>query len=275
MKIYAKLLVIALVFAMVFAVGSVSAVENGTADSSDLTLVPHEQVVSVPDSTVQEAGTSDLETSEDDTNVEKISSNSDEIINVTDSNVKESLKMTKKGGPVLGASNNVDVLGANPPIIPKGTTFHNISQAISSASTGDIIDLNGLTYTGKSPSNLPTTKAITIQNGTIDGRDIQSKEMVRYDNVILKNIQFINFNYNNPGYGRVFTFVNCTLENVKFLNSSNNVFKGIFSVLSSSKAINVEYDNIISGTCVADLKNSNLTNVNFTNSKVTDKGKIQ
>ena len=110
MKIYAKLLVIALVFAMGFAVGSVSAVENGTADASDLTLVPHEQVVSVPDSTVQEVETIDTETSADDTNVEKISSSSDEIINVTDSNVKESLKMSKKGGPVLGASNNEDVL---------------------------------------------------------------------------------------------------------------------------------------------------------------------
>ena len=97
MKIYAKLLVIALMIAMIFAVGSVSAVENGTADASDLTLVPHEQVVSVPDSTVQEVETIDTETSADDTNVEKISSSSDEIINVTDSNVKESLKMSKKG----------------------------------------------------------------------------------------------------------------------------------------------------------------------------------
>ena len=74
MKIYAKLLVIALMIAMIFAVGSVSAVENGTADASDLTLVPHEQVVSVPDSTVQEVETIDTETSADDTNVEKISS---------------------------------------------------------------------------------------------------------------------------------------------------------------------------------------------------------
>ena len=98
MKINAKLLVIALMIAMIFAVGSVSAVENGTADASDLTLVPHEQVVSVPDSTVQEVETIDTETSADDTNVEKISSSSDEIINVTDSNVKESLKMSKKGG---------------------------------------------------------------------------------------------------------------------------------------------------------------------------------
>ena len=138
MKIYAKLLVIALMIAMIFAVGSVSAVENGTADASDLTLVPHEQVVSVPDSTVQEVETIDTETSADDTNVEKISSSSDEIINVTDSNVKESLKMSKKGGPVLGASNNVDVLAAQT-FTPNETTFYDIHKEIVKAQDGDTI----------------------------------------------------------------------------------------------------------------------------------------
>ena len=269
MKIYAKLLVIALMIAMIFAVGSVSAVENGTADASDLTLVPHERVVSVPDSTVQEVETINTETSADDTNVEKISSSSDEIINVTDSNVKESLKMSKKGGPVLGASNNNNVLGAQT-IIPAGTTFNDIRIAINGSGNGDTIDLAGKTYNGTTPLNLQTNKSITIQNGIIDGKDITNKKEIIFTNVVLKNIQFINFNYNNGGYSRVFSFINCTLENVKFLNSSNNAYKGMFSGLSRSKAINVVYDNIVSGTCVADLKSSNLTNVNFTNSKVTD-----
>ena len=233
MKIYAKLLVIALVFAMVFAVGSVSAVENGTADSSDLTLVPHEQVVSVPDSTVQEAGTSDLETSEDDTNVEKISSSSDEIINVTDSNVKESLKMTKKGGPVLGASNNVDVLGATN-IIPNGTTFYNISQAFSSASTGDTVDLAGMTYNGTNAGNLQTSTAITIKNGILDGISVKpSLGIGIFKNVNIENVSFINF-------PTAFRFENCTLNNVKF---NNITVKEIVFAIERSKLFNVNFTN--------------------------------
>ncbi len=216
MKIYAKLLVIALMIAMIFAVGSVSAVENGTADASDLTLVPHEQVVSVPDSTVQEVETINTETSADDTNVEKISSSSDEIINVTDSNVKESLKMSKKGGPVLGASNNNNVLGAQT-ITPNGTTFYNISQAISKAQDGDTIDLGGKTYNGTNPGNLGTDKAITIINGVLNPSSTVSAGF-GINNCKLVNVTFQNFYYTATGWP--INFKNSTFTDVNFINMS-------------------------------------------------------
>ena len=217
MKIYAKLLVIALMIAMIFAVGSVSAVENGTADASDLTLVPHEQVVSVPDSTVQEVETIDTETSADDTNVEKISSSSDEIINVTDSNVKGSLKMSKKGGPVLGASNNNNVLGANKTFTPNGTTFHDIHIEIEKAQDGDTIDLGGKTYNGTNPGNLGTNKAITIINGVLNPSSTVSAGF-GINNCKLVNVTFQNFYYTATGWP--INFKNSTFTDVNFINMS-------------------------------------------------------
>lgn len=79
----------------IFSVGAVAASENVTADTGDLTQVPHEQVVSVSDPTVPEIETTTTETSIDDTQVNEVSSNSDDIINVTDSS-KESLKVSKR-----------------------------------------------------------------------------------------------------------------------------------------------------------------------------------
>ena len=216
MKIYAKLLVIALMIAMIFAVGSVSAVENGTADTSDLTLVPHEQVVSVPDSTVQEVETIDTETSADDTNVEKISSSSDEIINVTDSNVKESLKMSKKGGPVLGASNNNNILSAKT-FTPNGTTFHDIHIEIEKAQDGDTIDLGGKTYNGTNPGNLGTDKAITIINGVLNPSSTVSAGF-GINNCKLVNVTFQNFYYTATGWP--INFKNSTFTDVNFINMS-------------------------------------------------------
>ena len=53
MKLNAKLLIIAFILA-IFSVGAVAAAENVSQDSSDLTQVPHEQVVSVSEPTVPE-----------------------------------------------------------------------------------------------------------------------------------------------------------------------------------------------------------------------------
>ena len=219
--------------AMIFAVGSVSAVENGTADASDLTLVPHEQVVSVPDSTVQEVETIDTETSADDTNVEKISSSSDEIINVTDSNIKESLKMSKKGGLVLGASNNEDVLGADPSIIPTGTTFQDIRDAIKIAGNGSVIDLNGKTYNGTNPEIITRDKSITIKNGILDASSAVNTLTSVYMNVAFENVSFINFPTS-------FRFHYCTFNNVKFNNITST--GGVF-IIRGSKLSNVDFTN--------------------------------
>ena len=164
MKINAKLLVIALMIAMIFAVGSVSAVENGTASSSDLTQVPHEQVVSVPDSTVQEVETIDLETSgsNEKAQTNEITLGSDNLKS-TDSN-KESLRKVKMGTPLLKASNNVDVLG----VPPKGNTFADLREAIGQTPVGEVVDLQGRTIYGYG-GNLEPNKNITIANGVLNG----------------------------------------------------------------------------------------------------------
>ena len=144
----AKLLVIAFIVAIIFSVGAVSAAGNNlNATSSDLTQVPHEQVVSVPESTpVQEVETISLETSDDGemeiTN--EIELDSDDLKS-TDSN-EESLSESKKGEEVsevsydkniLGATDSNNVLGA---IAPSGQTFEDIRRSINAAIDGDVID---------------------------------------------------------------------------------------------------------------------------------------
>ena len=65
MKLNAKLLVIAMIFAMIFSVSAVAAVnENVTELSSEFTQVPHEQVASIVEPTGPEIGATDLKTAD-------------------------------------------------------------------------------------------------------------------------------------------------------------------------------------------------------------------
>ena len=211
MKFNAKLLVVAFIFAMIFAVGSVLAVENGTASSSDLTQVPHEQVVSVPDSTVQEVETIDLETSgsNEKAQTNEITSGSDNLKS-TDSN-KESLRKVKMGAPLLRASNNANVLGNTIPV--KGNTFKDLRDAIDSATTpGTVIDLEGKTIYGYG-GNIQVNKNITIANGVLNGNSY--KAQYSFAGCKLENLTVKNF-YTGGGTG----INNAKLNNVAFDNCS-------------------------------------------------------
>ena len=113
-----------------------------------------------------------------------------EIENINDEAVGES-----KASSLLGVSNEEDILG-NRTITPSGTTFKDIRDAIDNAIDGDIIDLGGLTYKGIYNKNLGTEgKYITIQNGIIDGINVNNNAQVDYGQVTFKNIHFKNFNY--------------------------------------------------------------------------------
>lgn len=269
MKKNAKLLIIALILAL-FSIGAVAAAENVSLKSSDLNTVSSE-TLSV---SVQETETTNIDSSASDSN--QVSSqitadqnaNNDYKSSSDDAKLNDTIEVKNlKKSPLLGASNN-DVLGAT--IMPTGTTFLDIRNAIQAANDGDIIDLGGKTYTGIAPTNLATHKNIIIQNGIIDGSYIETPKRIDYVSTTLKNIQFTNFNYNLGGYEKVFTFLGSTLENVKFTNSKNDVYNGMFSQVNGATLTNVTYDGITSGTCVANIMSSTLTNVNFTNSKVTD-----
>ena len=205
MKKYAKLLGIAFVLA-IFSVGAVAASENVTADTGDLTQVPHEQVVSVSDPTVPEIETTTTETSIDDTQVNEVSSNSDDIINVTDSS-KESLKVSKKESSLLGASNNEEVLSDTRYL--SGNTFDDLQTAINNATNGDIIDLQGKTISGN--RSLTCNKNITLRNGHLDGND--NLAAYTFQNCKLEDLILSNFHMN---WGASINY--CTLNNVAFYN---------------------------------------------------------
>ena len=181
----------------------------------------------------------------------------------------ENTNSNSSNSNLLGVSNE-DVLGKT--ITPSGTTFKDIRDAIDNAIDGDIIDLGGLTYKGIYNTNLETEgKYITIQNGIIDGINVNNNAQVNYGQVTFKNIHFKNFNYYMPGQTpRIFAFSNSILENVKFSNCTQYNFKGFFASFNLVNATNMSFDGITSGTCVADIKRSTFINVNFTNSRVTN-----
>ena len=222
MKINAKLLVVAFILA-IFSVGAVAASENVTLESSDLTQVPHEPVVSVPDSTVLEVEAIDLETCTDD----QVSSSSDEI-NVTGS-VKESLKKSN-GDSLLGASDGEETLGST--VYVDGNYFQNLRNAIDSASIGDVVDLEGKTIIGSNPV-MNVNKRITIANGVLDAQFLGNAPRNSFNNVILNNITIIN--YNIP-----FLITNSELNDVRFDNIETN--GGVF-VIRNSKLTGTDFTN--------------------------------
>ncbi|WP_295115891.1 CARDB domain-containing protein [uncultured Methanobrevibacter sp.] len=233
MKFNAKLLVIALIVAMIFSIGAVSAAENiGNITSSDFTQVPHEQVVSVVEPTVQEVETIDLETS-DNTEIDQtmdITSSSDNLKS-TDSIKNESLRENKKVGPVLGASNQEDVLSDT--IYVYGNTFSDLRTAISNARDGDIIDLQNQTIYGFG-GQISFSKKITIANGALDGNSYLTN--YKFENCILENLTISNL---HTSWGTSVDY--CNLKNVAF-------------------------DNVITDKgCDFAVRYCNLENVNFTN----------
>ena len=232
MNFNAKLLVVALIVAMIFSVGAVSAAENNlNATSSDLTQVPYEQVVSVAEPTVQEVETIDLETSDtkDTAVTNEITSGSDDLKS-TDS-TKESLKESKKGSSLLGVSNEENVLSTT--IYPTGSAFSDIRDAIALANNGDIIDLQGNTFYGFG-GYIVCEKAITIANGKLDGNN----------------------------YIANFKFIGCVLENL----TVSNLHTPGGTTIRNSVLNNVSFDNVVSDTsCDFLIRNSKFENVNFTN----------
>ena len=203
MKINAKFLVVAFILA-IFSVGVVAASEDVGLESSELTQVPHEQVVSVSEPTVPEVETTNYETSANDINNE-ISVSSDK--NVTDSYSKESLKQSKKGESLLGASNDEEVLSATHYL--SGNTFADLQNAINNAQAGDIIDLQGKTISGY--RSLSCNKNIIIVNGNLDGNDYLAA--YNFQNCKLENLTLSNF---HMSWGASINY--CTLNNVAFNN---------------------------------------------------------
>lgn len=242
MKLNAKLLVVAMIFAMIFSISAVAATsENVTELSSDLTQVPHEQVVSVAEPTVQEVETIDLETSDANDDSENIvSSSSDDIIKGTDSNM-ESLSESKND-QILSASNDEEILSET--LTPNGTKFQNIRDLLEIAQDGDIIDLGGLTYNGTFLSMNNFNRNITLINGILDLQFSQYQyDGVHFNNAKLVNITFKNVYFNTDNFGAVCSFTNSLLINVSFENMSVN--SGL-NVIRNTKLENCRFINLTS-----------------------------
>lgn len=217
MKINAKLLVIAMIISMIFSVSAVAAsCENITELSSDFTQVPHEQVVSVSEPTVQEVGATNLETSAD--NIEDLSSSDNQVSK--DSTIEESDNIKESNDSILGKANDEDIL--NTTYTVNGNTFTDIQTSLSQSTNGDVINLDGKTYIRGSYSNFNVNKKISIIGGlngnraVLDGQNIDSKCNV-FKKVTFINVDFINFKSVDVDVD-CFQFYNVTLINCTFDN---------------------------------------------------------
>ena len=156
MKIYTKLAVIALLLTVIFSISAISAAENVTLDNDDANII-QDQALSLCEQ-VEETQTDDFEVDE---------THANEILS---SKIEEDVLTADNESNLLAASGSEDVLGIKT-IVPSGEHCQDIRNAIATASDGDIIDLQGKTFTIVDNGDTSiSSKKLTFINGVIDGR---------------------------------------------------------------------------------------------------------
>ena len=220
-----------------------------------------------------------------------------EKIGIDDSNLnKEILK-----------KNNENITLKEP--VSRGT-FNDIQTAINNAGKGETIELSGL-YTGDG-TRITINKTLTIigtNDATLDAKGNSGIFYITKEKITLKNIKFINGNYNDGGaieYYQNFgssecSIINCTfinntaksggaigklaymnkIKNCTFINNTANSGGAIYSDASSKfEIIECTFTNNKAngegGAIYAygGLEN-NVTNCNFTNNKAKNGGAIR
>ena len=192
-----------------------------------------------------------------------------------------------------------------------GGTFNDIQTAINNAGKGETIELSGL-YTGDG-TRITINKTLTIigtNDATLDAKGNSGIFFITKEKITLKNIKFINGNYNSDGgaieYYQNFgssecSIINCTfinntaksggaigklaymnkIKNCTFINNTANSGGAIYSDASSKfEIIECTFTNNKAngegGAIYAygGLEN-NVTNCNFTNNKAKNGGAIR
>ena len=191
-----------------------------------------------------------------------------------------------------------------------GGTFNDIQTAINNAGKGETIELSGL-YTGDG-TRITINKTLTIigtNDATLDAKGNSGIFYITKEKITLKNIKFINGNYNDGGaieYYQNFgssecSIINCTfinntaksggaigklaymnkIKNCTFINNTANSGGAIYSDASSKfEIIECTFTNNKAngegGAIYAygGLEN-NVTNCNFTNNKAKNGGAIR
>ena len=105
----------------------------------------------------------------------------------------------------------------------KGNTFEDIDRQVAMANDGDILYLDGITYTGDRCISIVRSVTLVGQEGTV--LDAQGKTQilkVEVDNVTIKNIKFINGEDDIIEGGAIYAgwVSNFELSNCTFVNNS-------------------------------------------------------
>ena len=128
----------------------------------------------------------------------------------------------------LGMSDDGEILGSE--IHVRGDEFARIQVAIHQANDGDIIYLDSVTYTSTG-SSIIISKSITLvgQEGTVlDAQGESGICVVQADNVVIKNIKFINAKYVKGSAIDIGGDSNFSLSNCTFINNTAEVGGAIY-----------------------------------------------
>lgn len=160
-----------------------------------------------------------------------------------------------------------------------GDSFQDVQDAVKSASSNDVIELEGYYHGNRNPINID--KSVTIQgsgNGaTLDAKKLSNVFVIKANNVTLKDLTIRNSygsailnEYNNKKFD--LTVINCSFINNYEQNDGGAIFhanNGALTIINSTFENN-EAD--YGGAVYVSTGNLKLLNSNFTNNVATYSG---
>ena len=175
--------------------------------------------------------------------------------------------------PALSSINS-DENSLKSTLSPSENTFKSIQNAINSAKSGDVIDLNGKTFTGNG-TYVVINKTITIRGGqgsqkaTLDAKKLSGIFKVTAANVKLINCNFINTN----NTAVIFRNDNGYISNCDFKNNFAKLNSHL-CVLKNCTTFFLENSNFYNGYCInytnvaINTKSTTVRNCTFINNTV-------
>ncbi len=186
--------------------------------------------------------------------------------------VNELSNLDEDSNPSLSSINS-DENSLKSAISPSGNTFSDIQSSIKSAKSGDVIELNGKTFTGNGSRIVIANKSITIRGGegstmaTLDARNISAIFKISNSTINIFNCNLINSkgicvyilggngsivncnfrnNHANTLDAHLLVDENCTnflVENSSFINGSSFEYSNVAVIARNSTVRNCTFIN--------------------------------
>jgi len=172
---------------------------------------------------------------------------------------------------------NEDKNGINE--IQDSKSFNNIQESINKAESGDVINLNGHYISSGKKDFITVSKTVTIDgHGTtiIDGNNTSRLLQINADNIIIKNIQFVNGFYQDEKptvinlFGNNVTIINCNFYNNKNPTMMSDYWGAINCHGDNNNIIECSFSNNYAGSASSIAifgSNNKIIDSNFSNNE--------